>query len=326
LVSAVGLAFGADLPYSFVTLDVVCPPGVPNCVAFPDDVNDDGAILSNIQVNNLTEALIATPINPKGNKFKRTPPPMFSCTGIPFADTAAYSINASRQIAGGCADAPSAPSKLYGFVRNQNGDHILLDFPGADGTTAYGISDNGRVTGQFAGPLRTDHGGALSYRFHCFTWNPVTNQYQQIDYPVPNTYVSCNAINKKGQILVEHITVDLGNNYLEHGWSIYDNGIWTLLGLTFEHAGGPWVYFADLNNDGAVVGLRATDVAKIVLYDDGVEFTVTGIPAGWTIGGVSGMNNKGEFVGSYSKLVPGGHEIHGFIATPAPVAAAKGRK
>src|SRR5215203_4567707 len=150
-----GTASGQSIAYEFRTIDVPIP-GELSRTAFPADINDHGSIVANIRSSNLAQALIA---HSTGRKFKTA---AFSCTGVPFADTAAWSINNKGQIVGSCTDEPSAPSKLYGFVRNQDGSHILLDFPGADGTAAIGINERGQVVGQFYGPLRTDHGGALS--------------------------------------------------------------------------------------------------------------------------------------------------------------------
>jgi len=142
------------LAYTFVTADISVP-GHPDRIAFPEDINDEGVIVTNF-FSDGGYALIADPVKRKSTNFKTT---TFNCTGLAFADTVAFSINDKGQIAGYCVDAPSAPSKQFGFVRNPNGNHILLDFPGADGTGAFGINDRGQVVGQFYGPLRDDHGG-----------------------------------------------------------------------------------------------------------------------------------------------------------------------
>jgi hypothetical protein len=331
LLATVTPAFAASAAYKFMTVDIPVP-GQPDQFAFPDDINDKSEILSNIRVNNLSEALIVDQLNLKKGEFKTA---TFSCTGIPFADTAAFSINNKGQIAGYCADAPSAPSKQYGFVRDKDGDHILLDFPGADGTAAFGISTNGKVTGQFYGPLRTDHGGALSYRFHCFIWDDA--KYTQLDFPHENTYVNCSSINKRGQILGEYITVTLQNEYLEHGWFIYDNGNFILdFPLSLEHIGGPAIYLADINDDGQIVGQRwngGPGWDGLFLYDDGKFYDIE-LPSEFAYADVRGMNNKGQFVGVY--LIQVGidpfygwpiYESHGYIATPArPEFVANGKR
>jgi len=321
--AAIATAFAAVANYEFSTLDVPIP-GQPNRFAFPTDINDDGTILTNTTINNLAEALIVQPKPRSNTKFKST---LFSCTGIPFADTVAFSINGKGQVAGYCSDAPSAPSKQYGFVRDRNGNYMLLDFPGADGTGAFGISDDGKVTGQFYGPLRNDHGGALSYRFHCFIWDNKSQTYTQLDYPVENTYVSCFSINKRGQVLGEYITVDLDNNYLEHGFFIYENGEFSVpFPLSHDFEGGPSTYPSDMNNDGTIVGLVSPNDGtgnRLFLYDDGKFYDIP-LPTGWILTDTGGMNNGGQFVGQYAVQVGidpfFGWPIfqhHGFVATPA---------
>ncbi len=318
------LVHGANIQYTFRgELDIPVPDH-PTMTAFPDSLNDHGDILSNINVNNLINVLIVDPINPRQNKFKAV---TFNCTGV--ADTLAFKLTNDKATTGLCLDA----SKQFGFVRFANGSHILLDFPGADGTGAFGRTENGKVVGQFYGPLRIDHGGAMSYRFHCFIYDPATNRYIQIDYPVPNTYVTCPAINKNEHVLMEYITVDLDNNYIRHGWTIYANGIFTDLEQTFEHVGGPWIYFSDMNNNAAVIGAKSKNDGtppQIVFCDDGVCYNVTGMQAEWILLDVGGMNNKNEFVGRYCIQVgidPTFEypilECHGFLATPTPVNVAK---
>lgn len=315
------IAFAESIPYEFTTIDIPIP-GESNRIAFPDDINDQGVILSNVRVNNLSEALIAIPLKSKGKPFRSD---TFSCTGVPFADTAAFSINDKGQIAGYCTDAPSDPSKQFGFIRNRNGKHILLDFPGADGTAAFGINDRGQVVGQFYGPLRTDHGGALSYRFHCFIWH--NGKYKQIDFPRDNTYVNCNSINNRGQVLGEYITVTLDNEYIEHGWFIYDNGRFILdFPLSLEHVGGPAIFLADMNNHGQIIGQRSngdSDWNGLFLYDDGKFYDIE-LPPEFAYADVRGMNDKGQFVGMYSVQVGIDpfyespiYEYHGYVARPA---------
>jgi len=324
-----GGAYGQSLEYNFQTLDISIP-GHPGLVVFPTDINDRGRIVTNIRTEDeLTQALIVKP-NRRGTKFKNVV--LFSCTGVPFADTSANAINKRGHIVGGCVDAPSAPSKEFGFVRYKDGRVVLLDFPGADGTQAFGISDKGGlnnqglVVGQFFGPLRDDHGGALSYRFHCFIWDGLT--YKQIDFFRENTFVSCEGINSAGQVLMRYITVDLGNNTLEAGAVIYDNGTYQLLGLDFLHEGGPGQSFTDINELGQMPVQRSNtgdpDFDGLWFWDDGKFYRIA-LPEGWRLVDVNGINNLGQFTGVYGIQtgVDPFHgnaplfSLHGFIATPA---------
>ena len=315
------IGFAESIPYEFTTIDIPIL-GDSNQIAFPEDINEQGVILSNVRVNNLSEALIATSLKSKGRPFRSD---TFSCTGVPFADTNAFSINAKGQIAGYCTDSPSEPAKQFGFIRNRNGKHILLDFPGADGTGAFGINDRGQVVGQFYGPLRNDHGGALSYRFHCFVWDK--GEYTQLDFPRDNTYVNCSSINNRGQVLGEYFTVTLDNETLEHGWFIYDNGDFILdFPLSLEHVGGPAIFLADMNNRGQIVGQRSngdSDWNGLFLYDDGKFYDIE-LPPEFAYADVRGINNKGQFVGMYSVQVGIDpfynspiYEYHGYVAKPS---------
>lgn len=313
-------AFAESLPYEFTTVDIPIP-GSPGFRAIPEDINDEGEILTNVRINNLAEALIADPVKRKGMKFTTA---TFSCTGVAFADTSAFSINDKGAIVGYCADAPSAPSKLFGFVRHPSGRHILLDFPGADGTIGYGLSSNGRVVGQYFNP---SDGRSGLYRFHGFSWKD--GRFKTIDFPRADTYTTLWSVNTRGQIMGEYVTFNPSTNEtLEHSWFIYDNGKFILdFPLSLEHVGGPAISLADMNDDGQIVGQRTNgdpDWNGLFLYDDGKFFDIE-LPAEFAFADVRGMNNKCQFVGMY--LVEVGtdsifgtpiYEQHGYIATPVP--------
>jgi hypothetical protein len=184
---------------------------------------------------------------------------------------------------------------------------------------ATGKSGDGKLVGNFAGPINQNR-GTLSYRFHC--WTLIDGQYRQIDYPVPNTAVSCDAINNRGQILMYYATVTDQNETIEQGAVLYDNGTITPLGQSFAHVGGPWIDVSDMNEDGAVIGWRSSSEGpKVFLWDDGLFFDIK-FPEGWQVQSVAGMNNQEEFVGTY-RIKTGEvnffgdvYKQHGFLATP----------
>src|SRR5262249_39550741 len=154
----------------------------------------DGSILSNARIDNLAQAVIAKPVGNVYTKFRAT---TFSCTGLAFADTSASSINNKGQIVGSCSDSPSAPSKEFGFVRLLNGDHILLNFPGADHTLAFGMNDNNQVVGHYYSPSIA--GQSALFRIHGFLWDG--EKYFTLDFPKNDTYTMLWSINSSGQIL-----------------------------------------------------------------------------------------------------------------------------
>jgi len=127
--------------------------------------------------------------------------------------------------------------------------------------------------------------------------------------------------------------VDLGNNILESGWFLYDNGQFELpFPIDHSNTGGDSIFVTDINDEGTALLIRRVNgQVKMQLWDDGVFFDVTGMPSLWIPINVRGMNNSGQFVGSYCVVVPdpvhGSRcEYHGFTATPAPVHVAREAK
>ena len=87
-------AFAESIPYQFTTVDIVVPGSSAGLTL--QDINDDGVLLTNVRINNLAEAVIANPVGQEEG-FRTT---TFSCTGVPFADTSASSINGKGQVVG----------------------------------------------------------------------------------------------------------------------------------------------------------------------------------------------------------------------------------
>ena len=320
LATAATTGFAESSPYEFTTIDILIPGSSTKW--FPEDINSDGMVLTNVRMNNLDEAVLVKPVGRDSAKFKTS---TFSCTGLPFADTSASSINDKEQIVGSCADAASAPSREFGFVRRPNGDHILLAYPGADHTLAFGISSSDQVVGHYYNPSIPGQSG-LS-RIHGFLWDG--EKYSTIDFPLPNTYTMLWSINRSGQILGEYTTFDPTTNETRaHNWFVYDNGHFiTDFPESLEYIGGPAIYLADMNDNGQIVGQRSNggpDWNGVFLYDGGTFYDIE-FPAGWRFTDVRGMNNKGQFVGVYAIQIgidpfSGSpiYEYHGYIATPAP--------
>jgi uncharacterized membrane protein len=279
-----------------------------------------------------SEVLIVDPVKQKSTKFKTTTSKTttfttttFRCVDLPYADTYSQSINDKGEIAGYCLTAPSAPNKQLGFIRDRNGNHILLDFPGADGTAAFGINDHGQVVGQYYNPLIPGLSGL--YRFHGLIWD--NGEFTTLDFPKADTYTTLWSVNKHGQILGEYYTFNPATNEtLEHNWFVYDNGNFALdFPPSLEHIGGPAIFLADMNDDGQIIGMRwngGPGWDGVFLFDDGTFFDIK-LPPEYVYADVRGMNNKGQFVGAYEVQVGidpySGlplFETHGYVATPAP--------
>ena len=318
-------AFAAEsIRYQFTKVDISLHGSSLKSV--PEDIDDDGSILTNARIDNLAEAVIAKPVGNGYTKFKTS---TFSCTGLAFADTSASSINNKGQIVGSCADAPSAPSREFGFVRLLNGDHILLNFPGADHTLAFGINDRNHVVGHYYNPLIAEQSGLR--RIHGFLWDG--EKYSTLDFPLENTYTMLWSINSSGQILGEYYTFDpKTSDTLAHRWFVYDNGNFITDFESLEFMGGPAIYLADINDNGQILGQRwngGSDWNGVFLYKAGTSYDIE-FPAGWIVTDVRGMNNKGQFVGTYAIRVGIDalgpiYEHHGFIATPIQTKLAKPR-
>ena len=313
-----GTAFAESLPYEFTKIDIFVPGSSARWI--PEDINDQGVLLTNIRIGNLAEAVIAKPTGHENKKFKTS---TFSCTGLAFADTSASSITEKGQIVGSCTDAPSGPSRTSGFVRDRNGHHVLLDFPGADHTLASGMNSRDQVVGHYYNPLIPGQSGL--FRIHGFLWDG--DKYSTIDFPRENTYTMLWSINRSGQMLGESYAFNPATNEtLAHNWFVYDHGNFIMdFPESLEYIGGPAIYLADINDKGQIVGLRSNagpDWNGVFLYEGGTFYDIE-FPAGWLVTDIRGMNNKGQFVGTYAVQVGidplyGSpiYEYHGYIATP----------
>jgi hypothetical protein len=304
------------IPYEFATVDISVTGSATKRT--PEDINSDGILLTNAIVGDVTQTIIAKPLKPGSNKFKIN---AFRCTDLAALDTSGSAINDRAQVVGYCSD--SQFPKTYGYIRQPKGSHILLDVPGADHTLATGINDNSRVVGQYYNPLIPNQSGL--FRIHGFVWDSGT--FSTLDYPLPNTYTLLWAVNKQGQILGEYVTFNPATNEtLAQKWFIYDNGTFILdFPESLEYIGGPAIFLSDLNNGGQIAGLRSNggpDWNGIFVYQSGIFRDVIA-PTGWIVTDVRGLNNKGQFVGSY--LIQVGIdpvfnepilERHGFVATP----------
>ena len=320
-----------SVPYDITIVDIPHPLNPTGAALRPIDINNRGELLSNAFFQNQSRAVI-TYWN--GARLKTT---SFNCSDDPtsFAAITATSINNKGQIVGQCALVGSGPRTLYGFVRNRDGSKVLLHVPEPPqdnaNTFARGINNDGVVIGQFTGPIEPGRGGALAYRFHCFIWDPTDGSYTQLDFPRTNTFIDCHAITDRGKVLGRYIEVTTSNETIEQGWFVYDikRGAFLLdFPLSFEHIGGPGIQLADINNRGDIIGTRFNGQPGDgwngpFLYRKGTFYNLNLPFAGTVIDiGVSGLNNKGQIVGTYTEWLgtdERGFLItarHGYVATP----------
>ena len=304
--------------YTFVTVDIRVPDR-PGTVVIPEDINDDGMIVSSIFSPSWGgETLIAEPAGQRSRYLTTT---TFNCAGVPFANASGFSINTRSDVTGYCVTEANG-AKTFGFVRNRKGDSVLLTVPGADHTLALGISSRRQVVGQYYNPLEPGKSGL--YRIHGFSWTG--GKFQTIDFPRADTYTTLWSANARGEVLGEYYRFAPATNAtLEHNWFVYDNGQFRLdFPPSLEWLGGPAVTLADINDDGQIIGMRYNGGPQwdgLFLYEDGT-FSDIALPSEFAFADVRGMNNKGQFVGAYQKLVRVDpffgplYETHGYVATP----------
>jgi uncharacterized membrane protein len=255
--------------------------------------------------------------------------------------TEVSAINNLGQVVGSCTDGVSPNQKLVGFVRDRNGNFNLLNFPGAEGTIAFGINDLGHVVGQYFGD---DFGEGLD-QYHGFVWR--NGVYASIDAAFPEAMTtSLLGINNFGQIIGTYLHHRPGssdiNDYDSEEAFLYDNGIFTP--LDFPGAKTPFVccgaatFPMDINNLGQVIGSTYDGLGnpRFFLYDNGEYFVITGVPDNVidsydfsVVHGSSawGINDQSEIAGTYVQRVPcdacgpggqPGFELvpHSFVAKP----------
>ena len=325
LAALVGAGYGADAAYNFTTMDI------PLHFTFLGQERDD--IVRLTDVNNKGQLV--------GNDFasdgyfvtKKEKATEIHCPGD-VADifdndsTSVSAVNNSGQVVGSCSD----NQRNNAFVRDKNGNIILLNYPDSDGTVAFGINDLGHVVGQYWGFL---FGEALQ-RFHGFVWKD--GVYTTIDAPFSGAmFSSLWGINAAGQIIGTYLhhspeSTDI-NDYDSEVAFLYDNGNFTPLdfpGAKLPFCCGATTFPMDINNLGQVVGRTYDSDGKLqfFLLDEGNYLTITGLPDDVVDGGGSwGINDKSEIAGTYVQRVPcetcgldgePGYKftLHSFFATP----------
>jgi hypothetical protein len=311
-------AFAQPKAYRFTTVDISVPER-PDSVAIPEDISDAGTIVTNVvSSSHGIEAVIAEQVRGR-QRFATT---LFQCAVVPFATSQAVAINGDGDVVGTCDTTPN-DSNIHGFIRDRQGDHILLDFPGADHTLPLGISSEREVVGFYYNPLEPNQSGL--FRIHGFKWS--NGSFETIDFPLANIYTILKSINTEGRIIGEYYRFDPATNAtLEHNWFVYEEGEFLLdFPPSLEWNGGPALFLADINDSGQIVALRSNagpDWDGVFVFEDGEWNRVT-FPRSYAYVDVRGMNNRGQFVGMYLKQVGTDpfygsplYELHGYVATP----------
>src|SRR4030095_3606132 len=227
-----------------------------------------------------------------------------------FFDGTGESINDAGQVAGNSAAGPC--------VHQPDGRVDIL--AGVSQASAFGISTDGRVSGQECVPNGPPLFGCT---LHGFTWHPLEG-YKRIDLPAAvGTKIQTRplAATKYNQVLIEYYVSTEQNATLEHGFCIWANGgCGAPFVLSFDHVGGPINYLRDFNDLGQSIIQHIALPPRLQLYDDGMFFDISGWPLDWQLTQIEGMSNDGDFVGAFrikTDVDPRGIPIRqDFIATP----------
>jgi probable HAF family extracellular repeat protein len=178
-----------------------------------------------------------------------------------------------------------AAGLYHGFLYSGS-TYTTLDAPGATHTQAYGINDVG--LGQIVGAYSD---GSVN---HGYTYDGST--YTTLDDPFGTNGTQALGINNLGQIVGSYIDAS-GHS---HGF-LYSGGGFT----TLDDPSGTDTVATGIDDLGQIVGHYSTgSVQHSFLYSAGAYITLDDARV------VSGINNSGVLVGSYS--------THGFFAVPGP--------
>ena len=300
----------------------------------PVDINNKGEVLIERQ---LIPSFPAVPVVVRNNKET----PAFQCPGTEH-DTDAEGINNGGEIVGHCGHDARAPG-LFAFVANpRTGAHTLLSVPGSTTTWGYGINDFGDVVGLYENPIEPPFCCFLPPRhIHSFLWLKASGEYITIDNPLGATaggHTWLKGINNKRQIIGHYTTIN--RVPWEEFQFIYENGIFTPI----VYPNSFQTHVVAINNDtqilGWYTGAGCQQSMCLFLRDDGLYFAIDlplppnaprpdAIPAGNArLIRLSGLNDKGQFVGSYVRILewnardhlgniaPSKSEVINFIATP----------
>lgn len=230
-----------------------------------------------------------------------------------------WAVNDSGEVAGWFGAPVSGPSMTNGFTE-QNGTYVALNPPQFNGQSpaavfAYGINDSGTVVGTYANstgqPIAgfVDTNGSFS-----FVAVPEPQGSNNPYYPTELTAISNNGI------MVGH--------YNGGGGLIDNNGTITTVSTPWSGTGA---YFSGVNNSGVMVGngLPGSDLFETdsntmtgdAFVDNNGVFTQIIDPNAYSVSGpnqptpwnetrVSGINDNGVIVGSYTDS---NQKNHGFI-------------
>jgi uncharacterized membrane protein len=179
-----------------------------------------------------------------------------------------------------------------------------IDFPGAAGTQAWGITISGDIAGWYVSADTATHGFLKS-----------RGQFISIDFPGA-AYTLVNGISPRGDIIGEYAATLTGSGP-HHGFVLSKDGVFT----TIDYPGATYTYALGMNSRGDVLGSYAFDdnlLHTFVLTADpfspsGRFKAIDDVPGANVAGGASATVaiaiHGDDIVGGY----PSGGVGHGFL-------------
>ncbi|MBI3949874.1 MAG: HYR domain-containing protein, partial [Acidobacteria bacterium] len=186
----------------------------------------------------------------------------------------------------------------------QNYTYSTIDFPGATGTIAIDINDQGEIVGEYSTT------GTINGPLHGFLRDAQGN-FITIDFPGA-TVTALVGINDQGEIVGTYFSGGQRHGFLRDSQGNF---------VSFDFPGATETFPYGINDQGEIVGGYYAGGWHGFLRDAQGNFTTIDFPGG-TDTFPHGINDQGNIVGFYQA----GGSIHGFLAVSntSPVAICQG--
>jgi probable HAF family extracellular repeat protein len=228
-------------------------------------------------------------------------------------DTEAFGINDHSQVVGWYRD---TAGNVHGFLFS-GGSYSPIDFPGATGTQAFGISLGGHIVGGYFKP-HEGHGFLLD-----------RGRYKSVDFPDASFSTEAHGINtsvespvRPGEIIGQYLQG--GSGGISHGFLLGSGRPGrpaNPFNIDFPFGAAPGSTAAQgISRFGQIVGFYRDPNTNLhhgfllVRGPAGICVSTIDVPGAFNTKAF-GINNGGKVVGSYNDKTG---RIHGFLATPAP--------
>ena len=216
-------------------------------------------------------------------------------------------------------------SKDSGFVRDKRGRIRIFDIPGARGTEAHSLNNQGQIVGAYSEDAPLVEASAMPRAF-------LLDREELIRIDVPDaTLTIANGINERGQVVGFY--VDAAGT--PHGFRWHEGRF-----TTIDFPGAPATSLTGINNRGQIVGVYGPTTEPVLhgfLLSGGAyaTFDAPGVPVttpldindrGQIVGSRSGSRAPSPSLGRADSCSPGAQKAHSHrsisLARPSPPPAA----